>query len=409
MKSKGQDNELNINPMIARNIIEILGSQGNPPAYGFQYFTIGLEKYLDVMEREYLSSYIKNGGSAFKMIVGIYGNGKTHFLYNVRELAWKNNYLSSYIVLSKDSSPFYKLEGVYKEIVNNLTYSQEPENLLRGYDKGIEAIIKKWHKNVYEEFSKKIKSNNLKEELKSYALQIRNYESISFSNAIRNSFISLNENNDEDFNILVQWLKGENPPKSQMKQFKIYERIDKSTAFKMIRSLIQWANDIGYAGIIILMDEAENIPSMSTKESYTLSNNLRELIDACSKENLRNTMWFYAVPDLNFLEKKGQIYEALRQRLQTIFDNVINPSGILIKLDEEHIELEGIIEFLKKIGMKLLKIYEIAYNIKFDENKVLKIMEEAAKDAYQKKYSSGYKREFVQSIVKAFHQLKSQI
>ena len=92
----------------ARKIIEIVGGQGNPPEYGFQYFTAGLDGYLNVIDEEYLSSFIKDGGSAFKMIVGIYGGGKTHFLYCIRELAWKHNYVTSYITLSPQQTPLHK-------------------------------------------------------------------------------------------------------------------------------------------------------------------------------------------------------------------------------------------------------------------------------------------------------------
>jgi len=78
-----------IDPVTAKRIIEIVGSSGTPPEYGFQYFTSGLDIYLNTIEKEYLKEFIKGGGSAFKMVIGAYGEGKTHFLYSIRELAWK--------------------------------------------------------------------------------------------------------------------------------------------------------------------------------------------------------------------------------------------------------------------------------------------------------------------------------
>jgi len=61
----------------ARKIIEIVGGQGNPPEYGFQYFTAGLDIYLNTIDEEYLRSFVRDGGSAFKMVIGAYGGGKT--------------------------------------------------------------------------------------------------------------------------------------------------------------------------------------------------------------------------------------------------------------------------------------------------------------------------------------------
>ena len=99
-----------LSPSIARNIIERVGSSGQPPEYGFQFFSSGLDPYLSAIDTEYLSSFIKDGGSVFKMVVGTYGGGKTHFLYCVRDIAWKHNFVVSYVSLKPEECPFHKLE-----------------------------------------------------------------------------------------------------------------------------------------------------------------------------------------------------------------------------------------------------------------------------------------------------------
>ena len=121
---------------IARQIIERVGSSGCPPEWGFQFFTAGLDWYLKILEEDYLKTFIKDGGASFKIVVGAYGGGKTHFLYNIRELAWKNNYIVSYCSLSPEESPFYRLEKVYKSVVENLMYPLTPEELFSGSDMG---------------------------------------------------------------------------------------------------------------------------------------------------------------------------------------------------------------------------------------------------------------------------------
>ncbi len=62
-----------LSPNIARNIIDRIGSNGIPPEYGFQFFTAGLDPYLSIIKDEYLSSFIKQGGSTFKMITAAAG------------------------------------------------------------------------------------------------------------------------------------------------------------------------------------------------------------------------------------------------------------------------------------------------------------------------------------------------
>ena len=144
-----------LSPDIARNIIDRIGSNGTPPEYGFQFFTAGLDPYLSIIKEEYLSSFIKQGGSTFKMVVGAYGGGKTHFLYCVRDLAWKSNFVVSYVSLSPGESPFHKLELVYRAIVQSIDTPLLPEELLSGYERGIVSFLRRWYSQSYQEFQKK--------------------------------------------------------------------------------------------------------------------------------------------------------------------------------------------------------------------------------------------------------------
>ena len=398
--------EEGIDPISARKIIEIVGGQGNPPEYGFQYFTAGLDSYLETIDEDYLGSFIKDGGSAFKMVIGVYGGGKTHFLYCIREVAWNHDYIASYIVLSPEQTPFYKLEQVYKTIVSNLIYPQTPEELLSGYDRGIEAVIKAWYNRKYHEMARKLPGGDdelTRQELNNYASALGPYESTSFKNAVKEAFLSLTERRDDDFTLIIQWLNGENPPRNLLKDLRIFEKIDKSTAFKMIRSLVQWVRDISYAGIVILMDEAEQTPSMTTKQKASLLSNMRELIDECGHANFRNAMWFYAVPDENFLEGRTQVYEALRQRLSSVFDAATNPTGVKIYLEETSADP---IELLSDIGKKLSAIYEVAYSVKFETGALDGMIADIAKAAYERKLEIGYKREFVKNVIEALHRLR---
>ena len=392
-----------LDPKTAREIIDVVGNYGTPPEYGFQYFTVGLDDYLNTIDEDYLQTFIKDGGSAFKMVISIYGGGKTHFLYYVRELAWKYDYIASYITLNPQETPFYKLEQVYSSIVTNLIYPQRPEELISGYDRGIEAVIKVWYNQKYQEIREKISGDAVMEELNTYASSLGSYESTSFRNAIKETFLCLAENKEHDFTLILQWLKGENPQKTLLKNFGVFEKIDKGTAFKINRSLIQWLREIGYSGLVLLMDEAEQTPSMSRKQKDMLLNNLREIIDACGRVNFKNTMLFYAVPDESFLEGKTQIYEALRQRVSSIFDTEINPTGVKLYLEKTTLEPT---EMLKEIGRKLANVYEKAYNTHFDFDALEETLGNIAEAAYEGKMETGYKRLFVKSIIPAFHILR---
>ncbi len=163
--------ELDLNPKLAKVIVHKLGSSGTPPEIGVEYFNVGLEPYIKVIENEYFEDILKYNLSSFKLIVGNYGGGKSHFLYLIRNLAWKHNYATSYVSLSATECPFDRLELVYKSIALNIISPLNPYNMLKSWEIGIEALLRNWYEQVKEE--------------KNFISLIKNLESTSFVNAIK--------------------------------------------------------------------------------------------------------------------------------------------------------------------------------------------------------------------------------
>ena len=384
---------------LARAIINKLGSTGTPPEFGIEHFTVGLDPYLKVMEDEYLDGILKYNLSSFKLITGNYGGGKTHFLYAVRDLAFRHNYCVAYVSLNPTECPFDKLELVYKGIAANLIAPRPADAPTAVWDKGIESVVRKWHDDQR-------KLHDRTDSLRKYLETLPTTESTSFSNAVRGAFASLLAEDGEGFNDVVQWLKGEDVAKEVRVQHRISERIDKATAFRVLRSLIQWVHAIGYTGLILLFDEAERGMSISSsRDKRRALDNLRQLVDECGNSRLPGAMVFYAVPDENLLlEGSGGVYEALKQRLRSAL-NETNPVGVRINLEELGIEPA---EFLKRLGARLADLFEAAYEVKLAEVKrdaVIRALADLAVSAFA--FDVGYRRLFVVSVLDAFHQLRA--
>jgi len=388
-----------VDRQLARAIINKLGSTGTPPEFGIEHFTVGLEPYLKVIEEEYLAGILKYNLSSFKLITGNYGGGKTHFLYTVRDLAFRHNYCVAYVSLNPTECPFDKLELVYKGIAANLIAPRPADAPTEVCDKGIESVVRKWHDDQR-------KLHDRADSLRKYLEVLPTTESTSYSNAVRGAFASLLAQDGEGFNDVVQWLKGEDVAKEVRIQHRISERIDKATAFRVLRSLIQWIHAIGYTGLILLFDEAERGMSISSsRDKRRALDNLRQLVDECGNSRLPGAMVFYAVPDENLLlEGSGGVYEALKQRLRSAF-NETNPVGVRINLEELGIEPA---EFLKRLGARLAELFEAAYDMKLAETKrdaVVRTLADIAVSAFA--FDVGYRRLFVVSVLDAFHQLRA--
>ncbi len=386
-------NNKRLDPQLAKAIIHKLGSFGTPPEFGIEYFSVGLEPYLEVIENEYLKDMLRYNLSSFKLITGNYGGGKTHFLYSVRNLAWQHNYVTSYVSLSPTECPFDRLELVYKKIVSNITLPLKSNVLSQQYHLGIEELLRHWSMNV--------------SEAKSAQPEMKNLESSSFTNALKGARLSLLADDEEEFDGIAQWLKGEDVPRELRLRYRISERIDRSTAFRMLRSLVQFINSIGYSGLILLFDEAERGMSIaSTRDKRRALDNLRQLVDECGNSRLPGAMFFYAVPDEHLLlEGSGGVYEALKQRLRSSFTR-INPMGVKVNLEHIGVSPE---EFLNCLGKKLTEVFECAYKIELNGGATSESINNMVHAAIElQSLDISYRRIFIIGIIEVFQRIKEK-
>lgn len=380
-----------LNPNLAKAIIHKLGSFGTPPEFGIEYFSVGVDNYLNVIENEYLKGILKFNLSSFKLITGNYGGGKTHFLYLVRNIGWRNNYVTSYVTLSPTECPFDRLEMVYRQIVLNLKIPTNEDLWQEPWNLGVDALLRNWVKSTEGNISQ----------------QIRNYDSSSFTNAIRAAVMNLLSDDDEGFAEVIQWLKGEDLPRELKLRYRISERIDRSNAFRMLRSLVQFVNSIGYAGVLLLFDEAERGMSISSaRDKRRALDNLRQLIDECGNARLPGAMFFYAIPDENLLlEGSGGVYEALKQRLRSSFTR-INPMGVKINLEDIGVSAR---DFLSELSEKLSAIFETAYDCQLEPGSRDGSLNHMIETALEfQTLDVSYRRIFVIGAVEIFHRLKER-
>lgn len=100
----------------ARHVIEALRS-GIPSRAVGQYFSEARPAILREISTN-LDAVCEDAASGGMIIAGKYGEGKTHLLNTVFDLAHSNNMVVSYLSLSKET-PFDKLFLVYQKLVHN--------------------------------------------------------------------------------------------------------------------------------------------------------------------------------------------------------------------------------------------------------------------------------------------------
>lgn len=394
---------------LALHIIERMGSAGQPPVWGIFHVNSGNEELLSIIEEEYFKKNLKLG-SSFKLVQGYYGGGKTHFLYCIKELSWKYNFITSIIELSPKECPFDDPLKVYKAVARNLQLpinleSQEAQDLysspLAMSVTGIGELLR----SIIDDKVRKLGDGG--KVLSWLHTTVRRYpvESLSFRRALIKFCEAYMEEDHEIEEIAESWLMGEKIPIQRLKDsIGINEVIDKGNAFVMLRTLTQMSLALGFQGTTIMFDEVDRNLSLSPKRKQELGDNLRQLIDQCGKERFRSTFILYAVPP-EFIRDIVPEYPALAQRLLPPLPQIVKRSPNSVIIDLEALDIQPY-DLLMKIGEKITNVYSVAYNVKFEPGMITRLLTSVVSHILNTTFDINHRRLFVRCWIQVLHQIR---
>ena len=349
---------------LARQIIEVLGSSGTPPLRGVNYFNVGNDSILQALDEFYLSSYLQDGGATYKMVVGDYGSGKSHFLYCLRDLAWSRGFAVSKVDLSPVETPYNDQRLVYAAVARNLIWHESDENVTD--EKGLGRFLAGTLERVVGEPLTLATLNHPNYIGLIDTLEATPIDSSAYKNAVIGYLDSLVRQQDERLESLDRWLTGETTTPSDtaiLRDLGVTGKITKPNAFQMLRSLAQTIRALSYSGLILLFDEVDRMASIGAKAEKLATDNLREVIDRC-RDELPGAMFVYAVPP-QFINDIVPRYPALQQRVRApgrfSRTNHFSPQINLDHLDVDENNL------MVAIGEKLIPIYEMAFGVQLDQ------------------------------------------
>jgi hypothetical protein len=381
---------------LARHIIEVLGSSGTPPSKGIKYFNVGNLSLLNALDDFYLSSYLQQGGATYKMVVGDYGSGKSHFLYCLRDLAWERGFAVVKVDLSPVETPYNDQRLVYQAVAQNIYWHEADDSIVD--EKGLTRFLKgSLLRLVGDELSlHRLTDHDYRALVERIAGA--KIDSIAYKAAILAYFKALIQEEEDLLECLSRWLLGKptSPEDTKLlRQVGVTGKITRSSAFRMLRSLAQTVRLLSYHGLILLFDEVDRMSSIGGQAERLATDNLREVIDRC-RDELPGTMFVYAVPP-QFINDIVPRYPALQQRIRTPgrFSR-INHFSPLISLEQLDLAED---ELMLAIGEKLIPIYESAFAIELNQDIQFgnaAILANVARDIY---LDVSHRRLFVKSFV----------
>jgi len=249
-----------ISARTARKVINAL-RKGIPPAEGVSHFSMGRESLLSQLCRELQS--VGQGRSLVRFMNADVGRGKTHGLYLLREMAFREGFVVSIVTLAQDSCPLHDFMQVYHSVMWNIRTDEKRK------ESALESVLDRWLDSMREQRREIVERiiRMLPEDLINALIAYH-----SATNPVRPS---------EDKRLLMlRYLSGEKLLLRDLRRYDIQHRIEQRNALEMLGHMARLFRHLGYKGVCILFDEAESIHSFAKwQHQETAYRNLLKIIE----------------------------------------------------------------------------------------------------------------------------------
>lgn len=318
-----------------------------------------------------------SGGSCVRWLKGRYGQGKSHLFARLIELAFSRNWVTSYVQISGrgEGVELHRFEQVYAAIVRNcLTgdlVAEQRGSVDPGRIPGWDWILDNWFSELRKVATGRttgdVPSFKMRDTVEQAMTAIRRRWSLqgSFADALRQYAIARIDGDEEWGQLLLSWFSAEDVHsrggelRVRLRQAGIREPIKRQNAKEMLRSLSSFLSYRGYGGVLILLDEVENVLQQTPSARRTAYTILRELIDNVDDRHgmTRTAFYISGTPDLFDGEKGVTEYEALAARILLPSDlSRPNPAASVLDLSLYPLGSEA----LNRIGEKITSLHAIA-------------------------------------------------
>ena len=270
---------------------------------------------------------IRDGGAKIRFIVGRYGSGKSFLLQLARLQAMEKKF----VVADADLNPQRRLHGtnkqalsLYRELMRNLSTQARPEG------NALPAIIEKWLSSVQSEVETKQgidpTSQHFTNAVLSQVTETLNsmqdlVNGFDFAQVIKAYYRGYLEDNEEQKNNALRWLRGEFNTKSEATQaLGVRSIIDDSNWYNSLKAFASFARRVGYAGFLVSIDEIVNLYKIS--HSGSRNNNyesILSIVNDCMQGRASHIGFLFGgTPESIDDQRRGLFsYEALRTRLSS--------------------------------------------------------------------------------------------
>ncbi len=294
---------------------------------------------------------IADDGSAFRVVIGEYGAGKTFFLNLVRAVAMEKKL----VVASADLNPDRRLHAsggqarsLYAELMRNLSTRTKPDGGALG------GIVEKFIATAKTEAKAAGLSTEavIRQKLDNLTELVNGYD---FADVIAAYCRGFEEGNEQLKSDAVRWLRGEFSTKTDARQaLGVRTIVDDAAVYDQLKLLARFVRLAGFSGLLVSLDELVNLYKMANTQARNANYEqiLRILNDSLQGTAVGLGFVLGGTPEFLLDTRRGLYsYPALQSRLaQNTFASggLVDFSGPVVRLSS--LTPEDFYVLLQKIG-----------------------------------------------------------
>lgn len=301
-----------LRPRERDSIIQSLRA-GVTPRMGLQHIQVGRMREVEALLHDI--NRVCDGGSAFRLIIGEFGSGKTFFLQLIRSIALEKGLVAIHADLSPDRrlhATGGQARNLYAELMGNMSTRTKPDgNALTSV---VERFITEARKEA--DGTETAVSDVISRRLSSLSELVGGYD---FAKVISAYWQGHEEDNEQLKASAVRWLRGEFTTKTDARNaLDVRTIVDDASVYDHFKLLSLFVRQAGYSGLLANLDEMVNLYKLSSQRAR-LSNyeQVLRMLNDCLQGNVQYLGFLLGgTPEFLFDPRKGlHSYEALHSRL----------------------------------------------------------------------------------------------
>ena len=252
---------MNIRPKDRDALIQALRA-GVVPNIGQHLIQVGraseIESLLKDLER------VAVGGTAFRLVIGEYGSGKTFFLILIRSIGLEKKLVAT----SADLNPDRRLHGsggqarsLYAELAKNLSTKSKPEG------GALAGIVEKFIYTAEGEARAKSIGVDvvIHEKLERLSEMVNGYD---FALVIEAYWKASRDNNQDLKANAIRWLRGEYTTKTDARNaLGVRTFVDDASFYDQLKLMSLFIRLSGFTGLLVCLDEMVNLYKLSSRQA----------------------------------------------------------------------------------------------------------------------------------------------